>query len=119
LSPPVGQRHLDRLAQDTNPGIGHHYIQTSEAPLGGFDYCRPTLLHSHVVMKIDRFAPSAADLLRHRLACGIVQVGYHDFGAFPRQCRRTSRPNPRCPAGYDRDLAVHLAHSVLQSAGRR
>ena len=31
----------------------------------------------------------ASDPLRHGSAAGIVQVGYHDLGTLPRQCRRT------------------------------
>jgi hypothetical protein len=92
---------------------------TSKPPLGGFDYCRPAILHTYVLMKIDRFAAGAANLLRHCLASGIVQVDYHDFGAFSREARRTSGANARRPAGYDSDLAVHLSHSALQSAERR
>jgi hypothetical protein len=119
LSPPVGQRHLDRLAQNADPGIGHHHVQTSKALLGGFDYCRPALLDTLVMVKKDRFAPGATNLLRYRPTCGIFQVGYDGLGAASRECRRARGADSRCAAGYDRDLGVHLAHSVLQSAERR
>ena len=38
LSPPVGQRHFDSLAQDPDPGIGYHHVQAPKPLLGGFDY---------------------------------------------------------------------------------
>src|SRR5438105_5919244 len=85
LPPPVGQRHLDRPAQDADPGIGHHHVQTSKAPFDGFDYWWPILLDTDVLVQIDRLAPGAADLLHQCLTSGIVQVGYDEFGAFSRE----------------------------------
>jgi hypothetical protein len=73
----------------------------------------------YVMVKKDRFAPGATNLLRYRPTCGIFQVGYDGLGAASRECRRARGADSRCAAGYDRDLGVHLAHSVLQSAERR
>jgi hypothetical protein len=41
---PVGQGHLDSLAQDPDPGVSNQYVQTPEATLGGFDYPPATLV---------------------------------------------------------------------------
>jgi hypothetical protein len=47
LSPPVGQRHLDSLAQDADSSVGHHHVQMPEALFGGLDYRGPVLLKSY------------------------------------------------------------------------
>jgi hypothetical protein len=90
LSLPIGQGHLDSLAQDPDPGIGDHHVQTPEATLGGFDHAGPVLLDTYVLMQEDRLAAGASDLVHQGLAAGIVQVGYRYLGAFTRQCCRTS-----------------------------
>ncbi len=108
LSPPVGQRHLDRHAQNADPGIGHHHVQTSKALLGGFDYCRPALLDTLRPGEERSLRPGAPNLLRHRPTCGIFQVGYDDLSAASHECRRARGADSRCAAGYDRDLGVQL-----------
>src|SRR5580700_8706032 len=77
---------------------------------GCLDYSRPGLLKSYILMKVDRLAAGAPNLVHHRLAAGIVHVGHHNLGAFSRQCRRTRCANSRCAARYDRYLALYLAH---------
>src|SRR5215472_5528876 len=64
-------------------------------------------------MQIICLAASAADLIHHSLAAGIVKVSNDHFRALARQCRRTRCPDARCTTGYDGDLAFYLAHSFL------
>jgi hypothetical protein len=105
--------HLDGLAQNADPGIGHHHIELSEASLGGLDHPRPVLLDAHILMQADRFTAGGDDLARYRLRAGIVDVGDDDLGAFTRQSRRACSTNSRRSPRYDRDLALYLAHRVL------
>ena len=64
-------------------------------------------------MEADGLAAGAGDLVHDTAAAGIVEVGYHDFGALARQCRCTCSTYSRRATGYDGNLALYLAHDVL------
>jgi hypothetical protein len=91
---PIGQRHLDCLAQNADAGVGDHHVQTPEAPLGGFDYSQPAFLERDVLMLENRLAAGTFDLVRDGQPAGIVNVGHPDLGALARQCTAQAAPIP-------------------------
>ena len=76
LPPPVRQRHLNRLTQDPDPGVGHHNIQLPILALSEVDHAQPALLEGDVLVQEDRLAASAADLAHHGFTASVVQVRY-------------------------------------------
>src|SRR5216684_6164632 len=106
--------HRDRLAHDPDPGVRHHHVQTSKAPLGGVDHTQPALLEADVLMEVERLAAIAADPLHQCLTPRIVEVGYDHLCAFTRESCRAGCANSRRAARYDGYFTLHLAHSVLR-----
>src|SRR5271166_855773 len=70
-------------------------------------------------MEADGLAAGAGDLVYDTAAAGIVEVGYHDFGAFARQRRCTCSTYSRPATGYDGNLTLYLAHDVLPLRSNR
>jgi len=96
------------------PAFATINVQTAKAPLGGFHHARPALLEAHVLMKIDRLAAAAGNLVDHRLASCIVQVGYHHLALHaPAWSRRPRQFPTRRPLRWL--LCLYLPHNVLLS----
>jgi len=72
-----------------NAGVGNHHVQRPKAALRGFYDTRPTFFEADVLVKESCLAAAAGDLVHDSLTAGVVQIGYHDFGAFTRERRRT------------------------------
>ena len=67
-------------------------------------------------MKVDRLAASAADPGDHCLSSRIVQVGYDHLRTLARPRRGTGCTDSGFAAGYDANLALYLAHTVLHAS---
>jgi hypothetical protein len=96
--------------QEADAGIGDHDVEPAMGAFGAGDYLRPACLVGHVLLQKHRDAAGFGDFAGERRAARGVDIGDHQFRAFPGQKPGAGTTDPRGAIGDDRDLTRHVGH---------
>ena len=67
------------------------------------------LLERYILMEKDSLTASAADLVDHRLAACIIEIGDYHSRALTNECHGAGSPDRGGAACYDCNLSIYLA----------